>query len=506
MTSISISIGVCTTVGRSALDTALTHTTIVHPACNALVRSMAERELEHLPVEVPTVVCQATLCFRGGVAAEFLSTPTVLALSISAAPVANATLMTPSSGVCVTGMGIISPLGLNVADSWDALIHGRSGIGPLTLFDASAMATRIAGEVRGFKPEDWMDARDIRRNDRFIHFAIAAASEAIRDAGLESAREDLDRIGVVIGTGMGGLGTIEDTHRTLTERGPRRVSPFFVPSVIGNLAPGQVSIRFGFRGPNFAPVSACATGNHALGEAMLLIERGMADVIVAGGSEATLTPLGIAGFAAARAMSERNDDPTRASRPFDIGRDGFVPAEGAGILVLESRQHAQARGARVYAELVGYGASADAHHITAPSPKGEGAQRAMRMAMQMAQVAPEQVGYINAHATSTPAGDIAESEAILAVFGPKPPPASATKSMTGHMLGAAGAAEAIFTVLALTRAILPPTVNVDEQDPACPIDVIPNLARECRVNVALSNAFGFGGTNTALIFRRPVRK
>src|SRR5262249_37834145 len=301
---------------------------------------------------------------------------------------------------------------------------------------------------------------------------------------------------------MGGLGTIEDTHRTLTERGPRRVSPFFVPSVIGNLAPGQVSIRFGFRGPNFAPVSACATGNHSLGEAMLLIERGMADVIIAGGSEATLTPLGIAGFAAARAMSERNDDPTRASRPFDVARDGFVPAEGAGVLVLESAQHARMRGARVYAELVGYGATADAHHITSPSPKGEGAQRAMRMALQMAGLGPEQISYINAHATSTPAGDIAESDAIVSVFGPTPPSTSATKSMTGHILGAAGAAEAIFTVLALTRSILPPTINVDRQDSAIPLDVIPNVAREKRVKIGLSNAFGFGGTNTSLIFKR----
>ena len=418
----------------------------------------------------------------------------------------GSTLMTSSSSVCVTGMGLICPLGLNVPDSWNALIHGRSGIGPLTRFDASTMPTRIAGEVHGFREEDWMNAREARRNDRFIHFAIAAASEAIRDAGLVLDREDLDRIGVVIGTGMGGLGTIEETHQTLTERGPRRVNPFFVPSVIANLAPGQVSIRFGFRGPNFAPVSACSTGNHALGEAMLLIERGMAEVIVAGGSEATLTPLGIAGFAAARAMSERNDDPARASRPFDIGRDGFVPAEGAGVLVLESRQHAEARGARIYAELVGYGATADAHHVTSPSPQGEGAQRAMRMALQMAQVRPEQVGYINAHATSTPTGDVAESDAILAVFGPRPPPTSATKSMTGHMLGAAGAAEAIFTILALTRSLLPPTVNVEQQDPAIPLDVIPNVVRESRIEHALSNAFGFGGTNTALIFRRTVRK
>ena len=411
------------------------------------------------------------------------------------------------SGVCITGMGLVCPLGMNVAASWDALIHGRSGVGPITRFDASPLPTRISGEVRDFRAEDWMDGREARRSDRFIHLAIAAAEMAIQDSELDLSRVNLDRVGVIIGTGMGGLETIENTHRVLHERGHRKVSPFFIPGVIANLAPGQISLRYGFRGPNFAPVSACATGNHALGEAMLLIERGMADVIIAGGSEATLTPLGLAGFVAARAMSEQNEAPAKASRPFDRSRDGFVPAEGAGVLVLESREHARARGARVYAELAGYGASADAHHITAPAPGGEGAQRAMRMAMQMAEVNPEDVGYINAHATSTVVGDIAESDAIRAIFdtAAEAPPVSATKSMTGHMLGAAGGAEAIFTILAMTHSLLPPTINVDDQDPACPIDVVPNVAREHCFDVAISNGFGFGGTNASLLFRKAGR-
>ncbi len=412
--------------------------------------------------------------------------------------------ITTSSGVCVTGMGLVCPLGLGVAPSWDALVHGRSGIGPVTRFDASLLPTRIAGEVRNFRAEDWMDPREVRRNDRFIHFALAAAEMAIRDSQLDLPRTNLERVGVIIGTGMGGLETIEHTDQVLRERGHRKVSPFFIPGVIANLAPGQVSLRYGLRGPNFAPVSACATGNHALGEAMLLIERGMADVILAGGTEATLTPLGLAGFVAARAMSERNEAPERASRPFDRARDGFVPAEGAGVLVLESRDHAQARGARIYAELAGYGATADAHHITAPAAAGEGAQRAMRMAMKMAEVNPGEVGYINVHATSTLVGDVAECDAIRAVFGAetKPPPVSATKSMTGHMLGAAGGAEAIFTILAMTHSLLPPTINVEDQDPACPIDVVPNIAREHHFDVAISNGFGFGGTNASLLFRK----
>jgi 3-oxoacyl-[acyl-carrier-protein] synthase II len=402
-------------------------------------------------------------------------------------------------------MGLVSPIGIGVTQAWDAIVHGRSGIGPLTLFDSSALPTRIAGEVRGFRAEDWMDPREARRMDRFIHFSIAAAELAIRDAGLALEREDLTRIGVIVGTGMGGIATMEETYSTLRDRGHKRVSPFFVPSVIANLAPGQISMRYGLQGPNFALVSACATGNHALGEALLMLSHGMADVILAGGAEATLTPLGFAGFVAARAMSERNDDPERASRPFDRARDGFVPAEGAAVLVLETQEHARRRGARIYARLTGYGASADAHHVTAPAPHGEGAQRAMRMALAMSRLSPDAVGYLNAHATSTPVGDVAEAEAIHAVFGAHTPhlPVSSTKSMTGHMLGAAGGAEAIFSIMALHTGVLPPTINVEELDPACALDVIPNVVREKRVETVMSNGFGFGGTNATLLFERP---
>jgi 3-oxoacyl-[acyl-carrier-protein] synthase II len=402
-------------------------------------------------------------------------------------------------------MGLVSPVGIGVTQAWDAIVHGRSGIGPLTLFDPSGLPTRIAGEVRGFQAEDWLEPREVRRTDRFIHFSLAAAELAIRDAGLAFDREDLTRIGVIVGTGMGGISTMEETHSTLRERGPRRVSPFFVTAVIANLAPGQISLRYGLQGPNFALVSACATGNHALGEALLMLSAGMADVILAGGAEATLTPLGYAGFAAARAMSERNDEPQRASRPFDRARDGFVPAEGAAILVLETQEHARRRSARIYARLTGYGASADAHHITAPAPQGEGAQRAMRMALATSRRAPESVGYLNAHATSTPVGDTTEVQAIRAVFGDwtKHLAVSSTKSMTGHMLGAAGGAEAIFSVMALHTGVLPPTINVDELDPDCALDVVPNFAREKRVEAVMSNGFGFGGTNATLLFERP---
>lgn len=406
--------------------------------------------------------------------------------------------------VVVTGMGLVSPCGIGVRESWSAIKEGRSGVGPITRFDASALPTRIAGEVRDFAPTAWMDAREVRRNDRFIHFALAAAQMAMGDAGLHLDREDPTRMGCVIGSGMGGLETIEETDHTLRTRGHRKVSPFFIPSVVTNLAAGQVSIRYGLKGPTFAPVSACATGNHAIGESMLLIERGMADVIFAGGAEATITPLGLAGFVASRAMSERNDAPTRASRPFDRARDGFVPAEGAGVLVLEELEHARGRGARIYAELCGYGATSDAHHITAPAPDGEGARRAMQMALRTAGLAPSAIGYVNAHATSTPVGDAAECEAIRAVFGEvaRRVPVSSTKSMTGHMLGAAGAAEAIFTVLALHEGVVPPTINVEELDPACGLDVVPNTAREVRLEAALSNGFGFGGTNASVVFRR----
>jgi 3-oxoacyl-[acyl-carrier-protein] synthase II len=408
--------------------------------------------------------------------------------------------------VVITGLGLVSPVGIGVEESWSALVAGKSGIGPITLFDASSYPTRIAGEVKNFDPTRFMDRKEARRNDRFIQFALAAAAMAMEDSGLDMAKEDAERVGAIVGAGIGGLGTIEDEHRTLLEKGVRKVGPFFIPSLIINLAPGQISLRYGLKGPNFSPVSACATGNHSIGDAMIYIERGMADVMIAGGCEATVTPMGIAGFCAARALSERNDAPEKASRPFDKNRDGFVAGEGSGLLVLEEYEHARARGARIYAEIVGYGASADAHHITAPAPGGEGGQRAMRMALRDAGLAPEQVGYVNTHGTSTPQGDVAECQAITAVFGEhatsRKLAISSTKSMIGHLLGAAGGAEAVITVLAVHRGVLPPTINVEEQDPECALDVVPNQAREVRVEAAMSNSFGFGGTNAVLLFKR----
>ena len=407
--------------------------------------------------------------------------------------------------VVVTGLGLVTPLGVGVQETWSAAVAGRSGVRTVESFDVSALPTKIAGEVRDFKAEDWLDAKEVRRNDRFIHFALAASAMAIKDAGLDPDKEDCERIGCIIGSGMGGIRWIEDTVITLKERGHRKVSPFFVPAVVINLAPGQVSLKYGFKGPNFSPVSACATGNHALGEAMLMIEKGMCDVVIAGGTEATITPLGFAGFLASRAMSERNDAPAMASRPFDKGRDGFVAAEGAGILVLETYEHARKRGAHILSWLAGYGATADAHHITSPPPDGDGARRAMQMALRTAGLDASAIGHVNAHATSTPAGDIAESAALRAVFGERAArlPIMGTKSMTGHMLGAAGAVEAAFSVLALQHGVIPPTINVDDPDPACAgIDVVSNVAREVRFDAVMSNGFGFGGTNASVIFRR----
>jgi 3-oxoacyl-[acyl-carrier-protein] synthase II len=407
--------------------------------------------------------------------------------------------------VVVTGLGLVSPVGIGVEASWQSLVAGRSGIGPITLFDASTYPTRIAGEVKNFEPGDFMDKKEARRNDRFIQFALAAADLAMKDSGLDMSKEDPDQVGCIVGAGMGGLGTIEENRTLLTERGLKRISPFFIPSLIINLAPGQISIRYGMKGPNFSTVSACATGNHSIGDALLYIERGLADVFVAGGCEATITPLGVGGFCAARAMSERNDAPEKASRPFDKGRDGFVAGEGSGILILEEYEHARKRGARIYAELAGYGASADAHHVTTPAPEGEGGQRAMKMALKFAGVNPEQVGYVNTHGTSTPAGDVAECQAINRVFGEharKGLVVSATKSMTGHLLGAAGGCEAVITVLALHHGVVPPTINVEDQDPECQLDVVPNTAREKKLDVAISNSFGFGGTNSVLLFKK----
>jgi 3-oxoacyl-[acyl-carrier-protein] synthase II len=402
-------------------------------------------------------------------------------------------------------MGVVSPVGIGVEETWGSLVAGKSGIAPITLFDAASFPTRIAGEAKGFDPSRFMDRKEVRRNDRFIHFALAAAGMAVKDSGLDMAKEDPGRVGCIIGAGIGGLGTIEDEHRTFLEKGVRKIGPFFIPSLVVNLAPGQVSLRYGMKGPNFSPVSACATGNHSIGDAMMYIERGMADVMVTGGCEAPITELGIGGFCAARALSERNDAPEKASRPFEKNRDGFVVGEGSGILVVEEYEHARKRGARVYAELAGYGTTADAYHVTSPAPRGEGGQRAMRMALADAGIPPDQVGYINTHGTSTPAGDLAECQAVDAVFGAharKGLVVSSTKSMTGHLLGAAGGLEAVVTVLALVRGVIPPTINVEEQDPECALDVVPNVAREKQVEVAMSNSFGFGGTNAVVLFKR----
>jgi 3-oxoacyl-[acyl-carrier-protein] synthase II len=410
-----------------------------------------------------------------------------------------------SRRVVVTGLGLVSPVGIGVEESWSALIAGKSGVGPITLFDASTFPTRIAAEVKGFDASKFMDRKEVRRNDRFIHFALAAADMALKDAGLDMSKEDLERVGCIVGAGIGGLQTMEDEHKTFLEKGVRKIGPFFIPALIINLAPGQISLKHGLKGPNFSPVSACATGNHSIGDAMIYIERGMADVMVTGGCEASITTLGIGGFCAARALSERNDAPEKASRPFDKGRDGFVAGEGSGILILEEYEHARRRGAKIYAEVVGYGATADAYHITSPAPEGEGGQRAMRMALRDAAVSPEQIGYVNTHGTSTPAGDVAECQAINKVFGEharKGLMVSSTKSMTGHLLGAAGGLEAVVTVLTLAKGVLPPTINVEEQDPECALDVIPNQARERHIDFAMSNSFGFGGTNAVVLFKR----
>jgi 3-oxoacyl-[acyl-carrier-protein] synthase II len=405
--------------------------------------------------------------------------------------------------VVVTGLGLVTPLGVGTKEAWEAAIAGKSGIGPITRFDASALPTRIAGEVKNFDASRFMDKKEARRNDLFIQFGLAATELALRDAGLPTDKPLGERAGVIVGSGMGGLATLEETHLVAVDKGHRRVSPFFIPSIIVNLAAGQISIRYGAAGVNYAPVSACATGNHAIGESIRHLQHGDVDVMISGGAEATITLLGIGGFIASRAVSERNDDPQRASRPFDKDRDGFVAGEGAGILILEELEHAKRRGARIYCELTGYGATADAFHITTPS--GDGAERAMRLCLQDAGLRPEDVQYVNAHGTSTPVGDAAEVKAIKNVFGDwakKGLMVSSTKSMTGHLLGAAGGVEAAFSVLALHHGIIPPTINVENQDPECDVDVVPNHAREARIKVAISNSFGFGGTNAVIAFQK----
>jgi 3-oxoacyl-[acyl-carrier-protein] synthase II len=408
--------------------------------------------------------------------------------------------------VVVTGLGCISPVGNTVADAWSNLLAGQSGIGPITRFDASAMSCRIVGEVKNFDLESYISAKEARTMDRFIHYGIAAATQAIQDAGLPTGEalneEEACRIGVVIGSGIGGLPLIEDTHIEYTARGARRISPFFVPASIINMISGHVSMRNGFKGPNLAVVTACTTGLHSIGEAGRLIEYGDADVMIAGGSEGTVSPLGVGGFAAMRALSTRNDDPTAASRPWDKDRDGFVLGEGAGVMVLEEYEHAKARGAKIYAELGGYGMSADAGHMTAPSM--DGPRRAMVNAMRNAGVNADQINYLNAHGTSTPLGDINETNAIKAALGDHAykTVVSSTKSMTGHLLGGAGGIESVFTVLALHHQKVPPTINLVNPDPECDLDHCANTARDVKIDVALKNNFGFGGTNGSLVFKR----
>ncbi|UCE63566.1 MAG: beta-ketoacyl-ACP synthase II [Nitrospirota bacterium] len=405
--------------------------------------------------------------------------------------------------IVITGLGTMTPLGLGVTKTWEGLCQGRSGIGPITRFDASNYPVRIAGEVKDFNPGDFIPKKDIKKMDTFIHLAVAASQEAMDDAKLKITPENADRIGVYVGAGIGGLPAIEHYHKVLMERGPERVSPFFIPMVIINLASGQIAIRFGAKGPNSCAVTACATGNHCLGDGLRIIQRNEADAMIVGGAEAAICSTSIAGFAAAKALSRRNDEPERASRPFDKDRDGFVIGEGAGVLIIEELEHARRRGARIYAEVAGYAMNSDAYHITAPPDDGSGAITCMEQAIKDAQVAKSDIGYINAHATSTFADKI-ETAVIKQVFGEQAYsiPISSTKSMTGHLLGAAGGIEAVFTTLALYKGLLPPTINLDHADPECDLDYIPAKPREKSVKAAISNAFGFGGVNACLVLKR----
>jgi len=408
--------------------------------------------------------------------------------------------------VVITGLGLISPVGNTVTEGWANIVAGRSGIAAVTKFDASNLACRFAGEVKGFNVEEYFPAKEARHMDTFIHYGLAASIQAVRDAGLPTGdqltEEQAERIGVLVGSGIGGLPMIEETHQELTERGPRRISPFFVPASIINMISGHVSIKFGFTGPNLAIVTACTTGLHAIGEAGRLIEYGDADIMVAGGAESTVSPLGIGGFAAARALSTRNDDPATASRPWDKDRDGFVLGEGAGVLVLEEYEHAKKRGAKIYAELAGFGMGADAFHMTAPNV--DGPKRSMKAALRNAGINADEVQYLNAHGTSTPLGDLNETNAIKLAFGDhaKKLVVNSTKSMTGHLLGGAGGIESVFTTLAVHHQVSPPTINIFNQDPECDLDYCANTAREMRIDVAVKNNFGFGGTNGTLVIRR----
>jgi 3-oxoacyl-[acyl-carrier-protein] synthase II len=406
--------------------------------------------------------------------------------------------------VVITGIGLISPVGLDAPTTWEALLAGRSGIARITKFDPTGYSSQIAGEVRGFEAEAFIERKDARRMDPFCHYAIAAAGEALRDASFTIDRDNAERVGVYIGSGIGGLTLLEDTHRELMARGPRRISPFFIPGMILNLAAGNVSIRFGAKGPNLALATACATGTHAIGESARMIREGYSDAMIAGGTEAVITPLAVGGFCSMKALSSRNDEPERASRPFDADRDGFVVGEGAGIVLLEERACALQRGARIYAEVAGYGMTGDAYHISAPEETGDGAIRAMKMALADGGARPAEVDYINAHGTSTPLGDRVETLAVKQVFGPRAHEVafSSTKSMTGHLLGAAGGLETAVTALAVYHDRIPPTINYTTPDPECDLDCVPNRSREATVRAALNNSFGFGGTNASILLRK----
>ncbi|MFY0575243.1 beta-ketoacyl-ACP synthase II [Cystobacter fuscus] len=411
--------------------------------------------------------------------------------------------------VVITGTGIITALGTGTEKNWQAMLAGQSGIATITRFELGKMDTRFAGEVKDFQPEQFIDRREVRRMDLFSQYALAAADMAVKESGLPIGPDAphgyrAEKVGVIVGSGIGGISSLEEQHRKGLEKGFDRLSPFFIIQMIINMAPGLISMRYGCKGPNWSPVSACATSAHAIGEAWKSIRLGECDAVIAGGAEAAITPLGMGGFSVMKALSNRNDEPTRASRPFDKERDGFVMGEGAGIIVLEELEHAKKRGANILAELVGYGANSDAHHVTQPAPEGEGAARCMRLALASAGMNPEDVGYINAHGTSTPFNDANETKAIKTVFGAhaRKLPVSSTKSMTGHMLGAAGGAEAVVSVMTLQRGVIPPTINLTSPDPECDLDYVPNQAREQRVDSVMSNSFGFGGTNAVLVFKR----
>jgi 3-oxoacyl-[acyl-carrier-protein] synthase II len=406
--------------------------------------------------------------------------------------------------IVITGIGIVSPLGNTRQESWDAVLAGKSGIGPITRFDATNFKARIAGEVKNFDPTKFIEKKEIKKMDRFIQYAIAATDEALADSGLKITPENADNIGVIVGAGMGGLDTISINDQTCLQKGPNRVSTFFIPSCIINLAPGQISIRTGAKGPNFSPVSACATGTHSVGEAYHIIKRGEADAIISGGAESTITPVAVAGFSNMTTLSTRNDAPEKASRPFDAERDGFVMGEGAGILILEELEHAKKRGARIYAEIIGFGMNSDAYHIAAPMPDGSAAAKCMQLALKSAGIQPEDVDYINAHGTSTSANDAMETAGIKLAFGEhaRKLMISSTKSMTGHLLGAAGAVETAFTALSLHEQIVPPTINYEYPDPDCDLDYVPNQARKAKVRIGISNSFGFGSTNACVALRR----